>query len=195
MVEHRPEIAADEFEYIPTLIDVTWIVMVVPQQRVIFTIGLSYHYGQDELLVSAPELEDGGDAVLALKNVLNELGERVRQGLRIRPGDVVEAAGRSLAFQAYLDEHFALYPAGLLATFEEGFADIVHETGGTLPILFADLGQARAKKRPAKKRAAKKKKPTKKKPAKKKTTKKLSKKKRASTKKKRAKKKKPARRR
>jgi hypothetical protein len=156
LLEHRPDIAAEDFEYVPTLIDVTWIVMVVPEQRVIFTIGLSYHYGQYELLLSAPELEDGGDAVLALKKVLNELGKRVRGGLRIRPGDVVEVAGRSLSFQAYLDEHFAVYPAGLLAAFDEAFGDVVHEAGGTLPILWADLGQAPATKRPTKKRAVKK---------------------------------------
>ena len=138
---NRPEIAAADFEYMPALLEHTWIVMAVPEDRVIYTIGLHYHYAQPELLLTAPELAEGAEPLVRLKGVLNELGQRVRDGLRIQAGDRVEAAGKSATFHAYLDEHFDPYPSGHLGGFEELFNDVVHDAGGTMPIIWADLSR------------------------------------------------------
>ncbi len=128
---------AEDFGYLRHVLARGWAVMAIPDDSVIYTLGLHYHFGQPELLIGDQPLADSPELVLELTHVLNEIGARVAGGLRLGPGDTVDVGGRTFEFHAFGDDDFDRYPCGYLATFEEMFEDRFHERGGTLPILRA----------------------------------------------------------
>jgi hypothetical protein len=134
-----PERFAEDFGYAHHLLSPGWAIMAFPEDGVIYTLGLNYHFGQPELLIGSQPLREQPALTAELTTLLNEVGQRVAKGLRLMVGDFVEAAGKRLALRAYGDAEFERSPCGYLATFEEMFEDRFHESARTLPVLSATL--------------------------------------------------------
>ena len=131
--KNNPGRAASTFGFVPMIIEHGHAVISVPEDRVIFTIGLQYRFGHPELLISSPSLVD---QQTELKGTLNELAARIADGEKIAPGRAVPIRDRKRMFHRMADEDFDRFPCGYLARFEEVFADRLHTRGGTLPILW-----------------------------------------------------------
>ena len=154
--EARPDIAERRLGYVPLVIEHSWAVIALPEEGFAYTIGLNYHFQQPEILIAAPSLE-----IQDLKRLLNVIGQYVasRAGAD-DPGPVIYAGEPvdltdfdiSLTFQPYSEIVFQKYATGYLASFERFFEDREHESGDTLPVLWAEL----VSRKPAKKPAAKK---------------------------------------
>ncbi|MBK8212728.1 MAG: hypothetical protein IPK71_03185 [Myxococcales bacterium] len=128
-----------DFGYASGLLARGWAVIAVPEDRVIYTLGLHYHFGQPEVMLGDQPLDEQPGRVAELTALLNELGDHVASGLRLGAGDAVEIGGLRLALHAFGDDDFDRMPCGYLATFEEMFEDRFHEVGSTLPVLRATL--------------------------------------------------------
>lgn len=152
----RPDIAERRLGYVPLVIEHSWAVIALPEEGFAYTIGLNYHFQQPEILIAAPSLE-----IQDLKRLLNVIGQYVasRAGAD-DPGPVIYAGEPvdltdfdiSLTFQPYSEIVFQKYATGYLASFERFFEDREHESGDTLPVLWAEL----VSRKPAKKAVVKK---------------------------------------
>ena len=128
-----------DFGYASGLLARGWSVIAVPEDRVIYTLGLHYHFGQPEVLLGEQPLDEQPGLVAELTALLNELGDHFAAGLRLGAGDAVEIGGLRLTLRAFGDDDFDRMPCGYLATFEEMFEDRFHEAGSTLPVLCATI--------------------------------------------------------
>lgn len=150
LVEKRPDLATTDFGFMPKLLEHQWAVMAVPSDGVIYTIGLSYHFGHPELLFHSPSLLRDEEFVPGFQAVLNQLGTRVRNGERLFAGQRVSVGGMEFDFHAYRDEDFSVAPCGYLGGFTELFQDTVHNEGGTMPVLWATARKATPLAKPVK---------------------------------------------
>jgi hypothetical protein len=73
------------------------------------------------------------------KRLLNEFAAAVAGGARFEPGQTLVRPEGEFSFSEYRDETFERYPCGYLARFEQFFEDRAHVSGGTLPVLWAEL--------------------------------------------------------
>ena len=101
---------------------------------------MKYNFDHPELLIAAPDLSPQD-----FRRISNAIGLYVSLGNRIRSGEPVDLAdlGVSLTFAAYSN-----------AVFERYATDVDHESGDTLPVLWAEL-TTRSKKSASKKSASK----------------------------------------
>jgi hypothetical protein len=132
----QPDLASSRLGYVPLVIERRWTVITVAEQQLAYTIGLKYRFGHPELLVAGP-----GYTPQAQGKILNLLGNYIAIGNRILPGEPVDLKefGFSLKFAAYSQKVFDRYPCGFLATFESVFDDVKYESGGDLPVIWAEL--------------------------------------------------------
>jgi hypothetical protein len=135
--EKRPDLAATDFAYMPNVVEGQWAVIAVPEDGVIYTIGLVYHFDHPELLIHAPKLLKNEALIPGFKAVLNQLGARVRDGERIAGGQRVTVGGIEFDFSEHGDEDFNEAPCGYLGGFGELFLDVFSETGSPLPVLWS----------------------------------------------------------
>lgn len=133
MVGARPDFAI-AYGFVSKIIEGKWAVVAVPDDAVAYTVGLHYRFGHKELLISAPHLP-----LKVQKRLLNEFAAAVAEGARFEPGQTVIRPEGEFTFSAYGDETFERYPCGYLARFEQLFEDRAHVSGGTLPVLWAEL--------------------------------------------------------
>jgi hypothetical protein len=130
----------------------------VPEDAVIYTVGLVYHFDHPELFIHSPELTQE-KRLPGFQAVLNQLSARVRDGQRIEVRQRVTVGGIEFDFRDYTDADFDQAPCGYLCGFGELFLDVFSETGSPLPVLWcssrrvappAKAKQTKAKKTPAK---------------------------------------------
>jgi hypothetical protein len=136
VVRHRPDLAERRLGYVPMIAEHGWAVIAIGGESFAYTIGLEYRFDHPELLVAAPDLD-----AAEFKVLLNTIATYVSLGNRIAAGEPVDLqeAGVTLVFRTYSHAVFEKYPTGYLATFEHVFEDREHTTGGTLPVLWAEL--------------------------------------------------------
>lgn len=131
MVDARPDFAIT-YGFVSKIMEAGW--AVVADDAVAYTVGLNYRFGHRELLISAPELP-----LRVQKKLLNEFASAIAEGARFEAGQTLVRPEGEFTFFEYADEIFERYPCGSLARFEQLFEDRSHVSGGTLPVLWAEL--------------------------------------------------------